>query len=55
MKEGFIIQVYWPAVDDNQYVFYFKSENTTAKSTAKWIEKKNYTCKIIAIFNIKFK
>lgn len=54
MKEAYIIQVLWPDTNENMYVFYYGGHNEI-KGTVDWIINSKFSCKIIAIFNLKFK
>jgi hypothetical protein len=54
MKEAYIIQILWPEKNEDMYVFYYGVRNET-NETINWIISNKFSCKIIAIFNLKFK
>lgn len=52
--DAFIIQIYWPLINMTQYASYYGGSNEKALRI-KWIIDQRFDCKIICIFNIKFK
>lgn len=52
--DGFIIELFWPTLNTYQYPLYYGGKEEKLEQL-KWLAEKNFDCRIIAIFNVKFK